>query len=439
MCGGDEAKAADCEMLADGEAVDRGHTYARRLIARAHELQSRDAFEPAWRDDFVVTAAEARALARADGRATRRLVALFALFALALVAFSLLLPYYGFDSQVAEGRVYAPSDVLDCYVLWFKLNVVPMFDPTASAAASAAYDQFSATHETGMYVLVTNRAAVTVVAVVCGIMLALSGLLFQTAFRNPLAAPTTLGVSDGVTIGCIVYAALGHATIGENPALYLALVYGLGAAAVLAVLFASRVMSGGERYNVLDMLLLGTVVCQLLGGISGFIQNFQMDYDAWYNFYELQQATNAVTSPLVCTVVLVVFAVTFIPALLLRWKLNLIAFPDEDGTMMGARAGLLRGAALVLGSVMELATIATFGQVAVLSLAVPFAVRYMLPADFRSQFLGNSLLGTVVLLACVVIQNFAVVGGLAMPVGTIVSIFIVPVFIWMIAFGKGRW
>lgn len=413
--------------------------HAQRLVARAKELRESSAFEPARRVAPSVSAAEARALVRADRRSSRRLIGVFFLVAVLVAAFSLLLPYYGFDSMVAGGQVYEPSDVADCYVLWFQMNVLPLIDPTLVVRTASLYAEFSATHDAGMYALVMNRAFVTAVAVACGVMLAVSGLLFQTAFRNPLAAPTALGVSDGVTLGCIVFSFLGYSSILDNPPLYLALAYGLGALSVLAVLLLSRGISGGARYNVLDMLLLGTVVCQLLGGVNAFVQNFQMDELTWFNFYEIQQATSAVSSPLVCTVVLVVFAVTFVPALLLRFRLNLIAFSDDDGVMMGVRAGLLRGGALALGSLMELATIATFGQVAMLSLAVPFMVRYMLPADFSSQFLGNCLLGAVVLLACLGIQHFSTVGVITMPVGTIVSIFIVPLFVWMIAFGRGRW
>lgn len=416
-----------------------GGRYAKRVMERARKLRKSDAFEPARRERLAVSAAEAKAIERAGRRRSRKTVAAFALACVVIVLFSLLLPYYGFDAMGVGGEIYSPLDVLGCYGLWFQLNVMPLFDPTLANRAGSVYADFAAAHPAGMYNLVINRAAVTGVIVLCGTMLALAGLLFQTAFRNPLAAPTTLGVSDGVTLGCIVFASMGYSSILDDPVLYVALAYGLGAAVVVGVLLASRAMSGGKRYNVLDMLLLGTVVCQLVGGVSGFVQNFQMDNDTWFNFFEIQQATSAVASPFVCLVVLGVFAVTFAPALVLRFRLNLISFSDEEGAMMGVRAGLLRAGALVLGSLMELAAMATIGQVAMLSLAVPFAVRYMLPADFRSQFLGNCLLGAAVLLACTALQHFATIGIVTMPVGTIVSIFVVPVFVWMVAFGKGRW
>lgn len=418
----------------------KAKTYAERVIARARELKESDAFEAVRRSDVMaVSAKEAKADARADNRSSRRLVVVFALISAAIAGFSLLLPYVGIDSMGIGGAVYSPQTVLDCYALWFQLNVMPLFDPTLGNRAATTVSAFLETHDALVYSFVINRAQITVIVIMCGILLATSGLLFQTAFRNPLAAPSSLGVSDGVTLGCVIFTLMGYSSIYEAPELYLQLVYGLGALVVIVVLLGSRLFSGGARYNVLDMLLLGTVACQLVGGFNGYVQNFVMDYDAWESFYDVQQAADALKEPLVQAVVVAVFLITFVPALVLRFRLNLIAFSDDDGKMMGARAGILRGFALVLGSVMQLAALASIGQVAMLSLAVPFVVRYAMPADFRSQFLGNCLMGTAVLLVCVAIQHFATVGIVTMPVGTIVSIFIVPFFVWMVAFGKGRW
>ena len=417
-----------------------GRSYADRIIARARELRDSDAFAPPEpQDPGRVTAAEALASSKAASRRSRKWIAVFAIICAVVALFSLLLPYYGIDNMGAQGTVYAPSDVFDCYVLWFRMNVLPLFDPTLSNQVGAMYAEFQQSHPDVVYSLVMNRALVTLIAMGCGIMLSVSGLLFQTAFRNPLATPSMLGVSDGVTLGCIIYCMLGNASIGDNPTLYLVLVYGFGALAVVVVLFLSRGLTGGARYNVLDMLLLGTVICQLLSGVNGLVQNFVMDETAWYNFYDVQQAGNALLEPVVVGVVAVVFAVTFVVALLLRFKFNLIAFSDDEGTMMGVHSSALRIGALVLGSAMQLAAIASIGQVAMLSLAVPFLVRYMMPADFRSQFLGNCLVGMAMLLVCMALQQFTTVGIVTMPVGTIVSIVIVPFFVWMMAFGKGRW
>lgn len=414
--------------------------YASRVIGRARELRNSSAFEPARHAGMSVGAAEAKADASREARSARGFAVALALLALLAAAFSLLLPYQGINAMGGSGAaLYSPADVLDCYSLFFQMHVLPLFDQAAAVRAPLALSEFQAAHAGVSYSFAMNRVAATGIVVMCGVMLALSGLLFQTAFRNPLAAPTSLGVSDGVTLGCIVYASLGNASIAADPALYLVLVYGLGAVVVAAVLALSRGLTGGARYNVLDMLLLGTIVCQLLGGVNGFVQNFVMDYLTWYDFYEVAQAGDALLDPAIRWVAVVVFVVTLVPALVLRYRLNLVAFSDDEGRMMGARAGALRIGALVLGSAMQLVAIATIGQVAMLSIAVPFLVRYMMPADFRWQFLGCSLLGVVVLLLCFIAQHWLVFGPVTMPIGTVVSVLVIPFFVWMVAFGKGRW
>jgi iron complex transport system permease protein len=173
--------------------------------------------------------------------------------------------------------------------------------------------------------------------------------------------------------------------------------------------------------------------------VDSFISNFMMDYQTYALFYGVQQAGDALREPLIQGVVAVAFLLTMIPALVLRFRLNLIAFGDDEGRMMGVRSGVLRGLALVLGSTMQLAAIASVGQIAMLSLVAPILVRYLLPSDFRSQFMGNCLVGTALLLVAMIIQHFATIGIITVPVGTIVSVFIVPFFVWVIAFGRGRW
>ncbi len=417
---------------------DRG--YIDRIIAAAKALDARDAFEAAQSQvGRRISAAQAKRTTAMHVRNSRRITVAFVIALVVIVCISLCLPYYGVGSQGQSGGVYSPEVVLASWQLWFKMTVLPLFDQTLYNQNARLLTDFAAVYGIGTYTLVINRTMVTFLVILCGMMLALSGMLFQTSFRNPLAAPTMLGVSDGVTLGGIIYCMMGYINITDKPILYAALVYGLGALAVVFVLFASRTLSGGKRYSIMDMLLLGTVVCQLLGGANQFVQNFVMDDATWANFYDVQQASNALTEPVLQAIVIVVFVVTFGVTFILRFKLNLVSFGNEEGEMMGVRTGALRGLALVLGSAMQLAALASIGQVAMLSMAVPFLVRFLMAADFRTQFLGNCLIGSTMLLICMVFQHFIVIGLTTPPVGTIVSVLIVPFFVWAIALSKGRW
>ena len=71
--------------------------------------------------------------------------------------------------------------------------------------------------------------------------------------------------------------------------------------------------------------------------------------------------------------------------------------------------------------------------------AVPFLVRYLFSADFRSQLVGNFLIGVPVLLACQILAHFVVFNVQPMPVGTVVGAVVIPFFIWMMALQKRGW
>ena len=419
---------------------NKKNEYVERIIERARSLKFVDAFAaPRSQVGVSISAAQAKATSAMHARNSRRILMGFVIALVVVVLVSLCLPYRGVNVMGAAGSHYAPTEVLSGYALWFRLNVMTLFDSTLVSQNQAELNAFAAMYGAEAYGYIINRAVITFLTILCGIMLAVSGVLFQTTFRNPIAAPTMLGADAGVTLGGIIYCLLGYSTVAGNPSLYALLVYGVGGATVAAVILLSRLLSGGRRYNVLDMLLLGTVICQLVGGFNQFVQYFVMSETEWDSFYNIQQASDALTQPVLQVIAIVLFVVTIALVFTKRFELNLVTFTDEEATMMGVRSGALRVFSLILGSVMVLAAMASVGQVAMLSLAVPFLVRYLMPADFRMQFLGNCLLGPLVLLVCMVFQHFFVLGYITLPLGTIVSIIIVPFFVWVVAISQGRW
>ena len=415
-----------------------------RLLRAAADLQRADAFEPAPTGVGQGVSLEGvKATMRADRRQNRLAVVAFSALALVVIAFSLCLPY-GIDTDLNSYYVICnPADVVQAYSVWFQANVAPLFDSTLANRAQLAINTYNAAHPDVPYSMIIDRVQVTFVVLVCGFLLACSGLLFQSAFRNPLAVPSMLGVSDGVTLGSILFVSLGYGYISSNPQLYYLCLYGCGALTLLAVYLLSRIISSGRGHSIFDMLLVGTVLSQLLGGVVNFISNFGMSLDSWNRLYELKQATVNLAEPMTYVVVVVVAVVTIVPVFVLRFRLNLVSYTDEDMRMLGARPNVLRGAAMVLGSLMQLAAIASIGQVAMVSLAVPFIARLAFRNEFRSQLLGNFLIGAAVLLICEAVQHFAVVvvsGTMSVvPVGTLVAFVIMPFFCWFMAAGRRGW
>lgn len=417
------------------------HAYAKRMMERADDLRNSPALAPPPTGVGAGVSLEQTRRGLAAQRRGSLRVTLACLLALVVVAlFSLHLPYYSMDWAGNGTTVYTTQQVLSCYQLAWDLHVAPLFDSSLLSRTELLRAQFP---DLSMYRMVITRAGVTGITVICGFLLSVSGLLFQSSFRNPLATPSMLGVADGVSLGCIVYVFCGYSYLSQNPTLYVVCLYGCGALTLVVVLVLARLISGGRNYSVFDMLLIGTVISQLLGGFVSYVTNFVFDYNTWELFYAMQQATDALFEPITYAVVVVVALLTALPVFFLRFRLNLVSYSNADGRMLGAHPGALRAVALGLGSLMQLAAIASIGQVAMVSLAVPFLVRYLFRNEFRSQLLGNFLVGSIVLLLCSCIQSFAVFstsfGMVSMPLGTIISFFIMPFFVWMMALQRRGW
>ena len=54
------------------------------------------------------------------------------------------------------------------------------------------------------FIILQSRLPQAITAMLCGAALAVSGLMLQTAFRNPLAGPSVFGINSGAGLGVAV-------------------------------------------------------------------------------------------------------------------------------------------------------------------------------------------------------------------------------------------
>ena len=127
------------------------------------------------------------------------------------------------------------------------------------------------------YIVLESRLPQAVVALLSGAALAVSGLMLQTVFSNPLAGPSVLGIDSGASLGvALVMLSLGG-TVGGGLALtgYLAVVAGAfaGAASILGIIiFFSTLV----RSNVM-LLIIGIMVGYLTSSLISLLNFFATD------------------------------------------------------------------------------------------------------------------------------------------------------------------
>lgn len=290
------------------------------------------------------------------------------------------------------------------------------------------------------YHYAVERAGVIGITLVCAVLLAVSGMLYQAVFKNPIAGPGMLGVGSGVSLGMMLLVYLfGASASGMLTERYL-YCYGLGAAILLFVVLAGRKLSGkGKPFDIVTMLLIGSILSQLIGFIVSYVTLFVMDPGTYALYYTLSEMLVVDTS-LISWAFLGVAAIgSLAPIILMRFKLNALAFDEQEVRLMGLNPTRLRALALICGAIMILAAQIHCGSVAMVSLIVPFLSRSWFGCEFRKQLAGNICIGTILLLACRDIADFIPFVGDGIAIGSVVAVAAMPLFLMIMARHMRGW
>lgn len=417
--------------LAERAKRDADRTEAKREGAMrrgARRLREDDAF--ALTDEAMegsVSFEQTAALMQEDRAIMRRKCLAFGGVLAVVAAVSLCM------SSSLTGTFHSPLEVLQSIGTWFQLAYTQIFH---AALYTDALREVNATMP--FYADCMLQVWTVFKYLACGALLALSGMLYQNTFRNPIAAPSMLGVTNGISFALLILVVqYGHAALQHMDLYYLYSFVG-GAAVLVIVMVGGKLISGKGRFNVVDMILMGTIISQLLGVVITYAQAVILTDEAWEVYYQMQNATGIRTTMTYVSLI-VGGIVALVPIVVFRFKLNLISFSEQETRLLGVNPTKLRLLALGCGSLMILIATLNAGQVAMASLIVPFIARAVFGSEFRKQLVGNVIIGALLLLVCGDVGTLIKFDGLAVGMGTVVSVVAVPLFVWMLAIRQRSW
>lgn len=329
--------------------------------------------------------------------------------------------------------VFAPWEV--AYAIWMHL-----YNLVGSVTHLYAPLTFEQSAQIPAYGAVIARAGVIGITLVCAVLLSVAGALYQAVFRNPIAGPGMLGVGSGVSLGVMLLVYTVGAAATGSLALRYGLCYGLGSAILVFVILAGRRLSGrGRPFDIVTMLLLGSILSQLIGFVVSYMTLFVMDPDAYNLYYALMQMLQVDTSWISWVCLGAATVVSLAPIWYLRFKMNALAFDEQEVRLMGIDPLRLRAVALISGAVMVLAAQIHCGAVGTVSLIVPFLARSWFGCEFRKQLVGNLCIGTILLLACRDIADLIPFVGGGVGIGAVVSVVAMPLFLFIVAKHMRGW
>ena len=291
--------------------------------------------------------------------------------------------------------------------------------------------------ESWHYIVWEARLPQALTALLAGSALAVCGLLLQTAFRNPLAGASVLGVNSGAGLGVAVVMLLLGGSItaaGFSFSGFFSILLGAfaGAMAVMAlILFFSTLV----RSHVM-LLIIGLMVGYLVSSVVSLL-NFLataegvQSYMVWgmgnFGGVSLRQL------PAFAAVVLLGLA----GALLLIKPLNALLLGERYAENLGVRVRRVRHALLAVVGVLTAVTTAFCGPVLFIDLAVPHIARLLLgTANHRILLPATLLAGGCVALACNLVCLLPGEAGL-IPLNAVTPLIGAPIVIYVIVSQRG--
>lgn len=241
--------------------------------------------------------------------------------------------------------------------------------------------------------ILAARVDRTLVGLVCGAALALSGAILQGITRNPLADPGLLGINAGAALAI----ALGVVTgVGASQGTIVGLSL-LGAAAAAGFV---ALLSRGRTDPVLLVLLGAAVTAACLSAVSAVTIRNQAALEVM-RFWQVGSIGGR-GLPLLLPSLPVLLA----GAAMTVWAgatLNTLAVGDDLATALGTRTRRAR-ALLGTGAVLLAAgSVAVVGPIGFVGLVVPHIVRLLVGPDYRIVIAGSLVLGPVLLLTADII------------------------------------
>ena len=251
------------------------------------------------------------------------------------------------------------------------------------------------------YIILQSRLPQAITAILCGSALAASGLMLQTAFRNPLAGPSIFGVNSGAGLGvALVMLFLGGSISAGSVSLsgFVAVLIAafIGAMAVMVLIFFFSTI---VRNHVM-LLIIGIMIGYISNSAISLLNFFATD-EGVRSYMVWGMGSFGGVSLRMMPYFASITILGLIGSLLLIKPLNALMLGDSYAENLGINIIQVRNWLLIVTGVLTAITTAFCGPVAFIGLAVPHIARLILTTDnHRSLLPATMLMGAVIALLC---------------------------------------
>ncbi len=282
------------------------------------------------------------------------------------------------------------------------------------------------------YIITNYRIPKAITAIIAGGGLAISGLLMQTLFRNPLAGPFVLGLSSGASLGVAILI-LGAGAISGIFSTFLlgpwslVVASALGSFLVLLAVLAVTLKVKDTMAILIIGLMFGSLTGALVAVLSYFSDAEQLQQYIFWSFGSLgNQTWQGISILSLC------FFVGLLLSIYSAKSLNALLLGENYAKSMGLKVKKNMLLLILATSILAGGITAFVGPIAFIGLAVPHLTRQFIKTSNHFVLIpAVALSGAILMLIC---DTIAQLPGIVytLPINAITSLIGAPVVIWLL-------
>jgi len=227
-------------------------------------------------------------------------------------------------------------------------------------------------------------------SILCGMMLAVSGVAYQSIFKNPLVSPDFLGVSNGACIGAAIAILMGLSGVYLSGFAFVG-----GIIAVFTTVMIPTIMR--SESNIM-LVLSGVIVGGAMSSILGFIK-YVADPETelaaityWtmgsFSYVTLSEIKSVIFTMLIPMIIL--FAMS--------WWLDILSMGESEAKSLGANIVIVRNIAIACATLMTASSVCISGTIGWIGLVIPHFARMCVGPNNTKLIPTAGLMGGIFLL-----------------------------------------
>ncbi len=279
-------------------------------------------------------------------------------------------------------------------------------------------------------------------AIIAGGGLSVAGCVMQNNLRNPLASPSTLGISNaavfGANIAIVIFGAgsirstAADAVIINNPYMVTISAFVFSVVAMMVILLLAKSRGFSSESIVLAGVALGSLFTAGTTLIQYFAEDVQVAAAVFWTFGDLGRLSWKEV-----IIIGIVISLSLIYFMLRRWDYNALDSGEESAKSLGVNVEKVRLGGMLVSSMVTAVTVSFLGIIGFIGLISPQIVRRFIGGDHRFLIPISALMGSLLLLVSDTLAR-TLIAPVILPVGAITSFLGAPLFLYLLLKGDKK-